>query len=56
MDLDCDRISDREDPEDAIAVLRNQRARAQAVQPIEHGRAKRILREAAAKAAAGAKR
>lgn len=42
---------DWEDMEDTIAALRNQLARAQGVQPIEHEEAKRLLREAAAKAA-----
>jgi prevent-host-death family protein len=45
-------FSDWEDMEDTIAALRNQLSRAQGVQPIEHEEAKRLLREAAAKAAA----
>jgi prevent-host-death family protein len=45
-------FSDWEDMEDTIAALRNQLARAQGVQPTEHEEAKRLLREAAAKAAA----
>jgi hypothetical protein len=52
MNLDRDRFSDREDLEDAVAVLHNRRARAQGAQPIAHEDAKRLLREAAAKAAA----
>ncbi|MCD0445882.1 type II toxin-antitoxin system Phd/YefM family antitoxin [Glycomyces sp. A-F 0318] len=45
-------FSDWEDMEDTIAALRNQISRAQGVQPIPHEEAKRLLRQAAADAAA----
>lgn len=45
-------FNDWEDMEDTIAALRNQISRAQGVQPIQHEEAKRLLRNAAAKAAA----
>lgn len=45
-------FNDWEDMEDTIAALRNQISRAQGVQPIQHEEAKRLLRDAAAKAAA----
>jgi prevent-host-death family protein len=45
-------FSDWEDMEDTIAALRNQLSRAEGKQPIQHEEAKRLLREAAAKAAA----
>jgi hypothetical protein len=52
MELDSERFKGREGLEDAVAVLHNRRARAQNAQLIEHDDAKRLLREAAAKAAA----
>lgn len=52
MELDHETFSDREDAEDALAVLRNRLARARGARPIEHEDAKRLLREVAARAAA----
>jgi hypothetical protein len=53
MKFDPENFSDREDAEDAAAVARNRLARARGPRPIEHEEAKRLLREVAAKAAAG---
>jgi hypothetical protein len=56
MKLDRENFSDQEDAEDVAAVARNRLARARGARPIEHERAKQVLREAASKAAADARR
>jgi hypothetical protein len=52
MELDHEDVSDWEDAEDTIAAVRNRLVRARGVRPIEHEDAKRLLRNAAAKASA----